>query len=106
MLLPSGCRCRAMRPTPSRRAPPRLDLGLLGRLAVLDDVTVLEQDPLRDLAPQGRAPQQELQVHAEVLELLALGVGHDRARLAVGLEGEALLVPADRLGFLGQRSAE
>ena len=62
--------------------------------------------PLRDLAPQRRPPQQELEVHAEVLELLALGVAHDRPRLAVGLDGEALLVPADRLGLLGQRRAQ
>ena len=38
----------------------------------------LEEDPLRDLAPARRAPQQELEVHAEVLELLALRVAHDR----------------------------
>ncbi len=73
---------------PSWKAPPapapspfqRLRLGLL---AVLDDVAGLEQDPLRDLAPRRRAPQQELEVHAEVLELLALGVAHHRERLRV-----------------------
>ena len=83
-----------------------LDRGLLGRLAVLDDVAVLEQDPLRDLAPQRDRAQQELHVHAEVLELLALRVAHDRVRFAVRLDREALLIPADRLGFLGQRRAE
>src|SRR6202007_2404928 len=46
---------------------------LLGLLAVLDDVALLEQDALGDLAPQRRAPQQELQIHGEVLELLPLG---------------------------------
>jgi hypothetical protein len=71
--LPAGCRCRATCCRASgRRArrhprlpPPRL-------LPVLDDVPLLEQDPLRDLAPERRAPQQELEVHGEVLELLAL----------------------------------
>jgi hypothetical protein len=48
-----------------------LDGLLLGLLAVLDDVTVLEQDPHGDLAPERRTAQQELEVHAEVLELLA-----------------------------------
>ena len=33
-------------------------------------------------------------------------VAHDRARLRVGLDREALLVPADRLGLLGQRRAQ
>ena len=79
---------------------------LLGLLAVLDDVALLEEDPLGDLAPQRRAAQQELQVHAEVLELLALGVAHDRPRLAIGLDRHPLLVPADRLRLLGQRRAE
>ena len=32
-------------------------------------------------------------------ELLALGVLHDPERLLVGLDGQALFVPADRLGF-------
>ena len=54
----------------------------------------------------GRLAQQELEVHAEVLELLALGVAHDRARLVVGLDGEPLLVPADRFGLLGQGCAQ
>ena len=90
-----------------RRAPPAPSIGLLlGLLAVLDDVALLEQDALGDLAPERRAAQQELEVHAEVLELLALRVAHDRPRLAVGLDREALLVPADRLGLLGQRGAQ
>ena len=49
--------------------------GGLGRLAVLDDVAVLEEDPARDRPPLRRAPQQELQVHREVLVLLADRVG-------------------------------
>ena len=62
--------------------------------------------PVGDLAPAGRAAQQELEVHAEVLELLAHGVAHDRRRFGVRLDGKALLVPADRLGLLGQRGAQ
>ena len=77
--VPSGCRCRASRagerlaaaggvlvrrpPRPPRRArrcrPP--GTGSLG-----------------DRAPARGAPEQELEIHAEVLELLALGVAHDR----------------------------
>jgi len=85
-----------------------LGLGglLLGLLAVLDDVALLKEDSLGDLPPQRRAAEQELEVHAEMLELLALGVAHDCAGLAVGLDGHSLLVPADRLGLLGQRCAE
>ena len=59
----------------------RLGLGLL---AVLDDVTGLEEHALGDLAPDRRAAQEKLEVHAEVLELLALGVAHDRLRLGSG----------------------
>ena len=58
--------------------------------------------PLRSHATGG-APQQELQIHGEVLELLALGVAHDRPRLAIGLDRNPLLVPTDRLRLLGQR---
>ena len=83
-----------------------LDGLLLCLLAVLDDVAVLEQNPERDLAPERGTAQQELQIHAEVLELLPLGVAHDRPRLGVRLDRHALLVPADRLGLLGQRRAQ
>ena len=83
-----------------------LDSLFLGLLAVLDDVALLEQDPACDLAPERRAAQEEFEIHAEVLELLSLRVAHDRKRLAVGLDGESLLVPADRLGLLGQRGAQ
>jgi hypothetical protein len=43
------------------------------------------------------------EVHREVLELLRLGVAHNRQRLGVLLDGDALPVPADRLRLLGQR---
>jgi hypothetical protein len=69
---------------------------------VLDDVAGLEQHPLGDLAPGRCAAHEELQVHAEVLELLALGVPHDGHGVGIGLESEPLLVPADRLRLLGQ----
>ena len=64
---------------------------------------VLQRD-----APLRRAPQQELEVHAEVLELLGLSVLHDRLRLSVRLERDPLLVPADRLRLLrsATRSSE
>jgi hypothetical protein len=65
----------------------------------------LKQDPARDLSPQRRAAQQKLEVHAEVLELLALGVLHDRQRVWIGLDRKTLLVPADGFGLLGQRRA-
>src|SRR5205807_2882355 len=81
----------------------RLGLGLL---AVLDDVAILKQDPLGNLAPRRSASEQELQIHAEVLELLALRVAHDREGFGVGLDRETLLIPADRFGLLGQRSAQ
>ena len=63
-----------------RRAPRGRALGglLLGLLAVLDDVALLEEDPLRRSRATAASAQQELEVHAEVLELLALGVAHDR----------------------------
>src|SRR6185436_8833471 len=79
---------------------------LLGLFSVLDDVSLLEQDPGGDLAPQRGSPEKELEVHREVLELLALRVAHDRARLAVSFDRKTLLVPADRLRLLGQRRAQ
>src|SRR3954454_9051948 len=78
-------------------------LGLLRLLAALDDVALAEENRLQRDAPLRRSPQQELEVHAEVLELLGLGVLHDRPGLRVGLERHPLLVPADRLGLLGER---
>src|SRR5262249_29491049 len=64
------------------------------------------KDALRDLAPEGGAAQQELEVHRKVLELLALRVAHDRPGVLVGLDRETLLVPPDRLGLLLKRGAE
>src|SRR5699024_3986988 len=57
--------------------------ALFGGLPILDDVTVPEQDPAGDLAPLRLPPQQELQLHGEVLVLLAQRVGHDRQRVGV-----------------------
>ena len=78
-------------------------LGLLRLFAALDDVTVREEDRLEGDAPLRRAPQQELEVHPEVLELLALRVLHDRPRLRVWFERYPLLIPADRLRLFGHR---
>src|SRR6202000_2877512 len=78
----------------------------LGRLAVVDDVTLLEQDALGDLTPARHLAQQELEVHREVLELLPLGVWPDRRGVGSGLERESLLIPADRLALLFERGAE
>src|SRR5215218_10377320 len=83
------------------------ELRLLRRffrvVAQLHDVALGEQDALEHLAPLRLLPEQELQVHPEVLHLLVLRVLHDRLRLTVGLYREALLVPADRLGLFDQR---
>jgi ketosteroid isomerase-like protein len=73
---------------------------------MLDDVALLEEDAAGDLAPERGAPQQELQIHGEVLELLPLCVAHDGLRLAIGLHRQALLIPAERFCLLGERRAE
>ena len=78
---------------------------LFGRLTVLDDVSRLEEDLLEGDVPLLVAADEELQIHSEVLELLLLRVLHDRARLCILLECEALLVPADRLRLFDQGSA-
>jgi len=39
-----------------------------------------------------------------MLELLMLSILHDRLRLLVLLDREALFVPIDRFGFFGERS--
>src|SRR5256886_5781177 len=78
-------------------------LGVLCRLAAFHDVTLGEENRLQRDPPIRRSPQQELEIHAEVFELLTLRVGHDRPRLRIGLERDSLLVPADRLGLLLQR---
>src|SRR5262249_49569725 len=61
---------------------------------------------MRDLAPDGGSAKKELEVHAEVLELLALSVAHDVPGARVRLHREALLVPSDRFGLLCQRGAK
>ena len=86
--------------------PSALDRLGLRLLAVLDDVARFEQHALRDLTPDRSAAQEELEIHAEVLELLALGVPHDRLRLRVFFHRQTLLVPADRFGLLRQRGAQ
>src|SRR5205823_14505508 len=75
-------------------------------LAVPDEIAGLEQDASGDPPPRRRPPQQELEVHAEVLDLLALGVAHDRDRLGIGLQRDPLLIPANRLGLLGERGTQ
>ena len=72
---------------------------------MLDDVSGLEEDLFEGDVPLLVAADEELQIHREMLELLLLRVLHDRARLCVLLECEALLVPADRLCLLDQRGA-
>src|SRR5262249_49151405 len=73
---------------------------------MLHDVAGAEQDPLSDLAPGRRPSHQGLEIHAEMLVLLAYGVAHDGERLGIFLHGDPLLVPANRLGLLGQRRTE
>src|SRR5256885_16693685 len=78
-------------------------LGVLRLFAGLDDVALGEEDLLQGDPPVRRPADQELEVHPEVLELLALRVRHDRLRLGIGLECHPLLVPADRLRLFGHR---
>ena len=69
------------------------------RLVELDDVALLNRifcSASRHLLPAG----EELEVHREVEELLALGV-YDSSRFLVRLDRQALLVPADGLRLLG-----
>lgn len=51
----------------------------------------------------GCASQQELELHAELFELLSHRVLHDGARFNIRLNGDSLHVPADRFGFFTQR---
>src|SRR5687767_6243009 len=85
-----------------RALPGALLARFLGFVTELHDVAFREENPLEHLAPLRLPAQQELQVHAEVLHLLVLRVLHDRARLAILLDREALLVPADRLRLLDE----
>src|SRR4051812_14515482 len=91
-----------MTTTSQRSTGASIDL-LLARLAALDDVSRGEQDLLELGPPVLLATEQELEVHAEVLELLFLGVLHDGSRLGILLDRDPLLVPADRLRLLDER---
>src|SRR4051812_42984278 len=64
-------------------------------LAVLHDVARCEQDPPQGVTPDGLPAEQELEIHAEVFHLLLLRVVHDRLRLLVLLDGDALLIPSN-----------
>src|SRR4051794_10700255 len=77
--------------------------GLLGFVAMLDDVARLEQNAFECVAPLRFLAQQKLEVHAKMLHLLVLRVAHDRERVFVFLDREALLVPTDRLRLLDER---
>src|SRR5579883_2128668 len=94
--------CRAPR-TPWRPDSAHLFLGLFALLAELDDIAVLEQYLLQRGVPFGLLAQQEGQVHAEVLELFLLRIGHDRAGRLVFLDREALLIPVYGLGLFRER---
>ena len=102
--MPERRRCRRA----ARRAPPRPRRRLLlGLLAVLDDVAVLEQDALRrSRATAGVRRSRNSRSMQKCLNSSPCASRMIAARLAVGLDGEALLVPADRLGLLGQRRAQ
>src|SRR6185369_11903112 len=76
---------------------------LLRLVPQLHDVALGEEDALEHLAPLRLLAEEELEVHPEVLHLLVLRVLHDGLRLTVLLDGEALLIPADRFGLLDQR---
>ena len=99
-------------PSPLRRARPRpsprlLDGLRLGRLAVLDDVALLEEDPLR--RSRATAGVRRRRNSRSMLKCLNSSPRASRmtARASrVGLDREALLVPADRFGLLGQRGAQ
>src|SRR5947209_8029531 len=65
-----------------------------------------QRNPCGILPRRRGGPEQQLEVHGEVLELLPLSVRHDRACLGIRLDGDALLVPADRLGLFGERRAQ
>src|SRR5215217_5164064 len=81
----------------------RLLLCLLALFPMLDDASLPKEDRLQGSSPLWRPSQQELQIHAEVLELFRLRVGHDGARLGVRFHRQSLLVPADRFRLLSER---
>src|SRR5256885_15079670 len=73
---------------------------------MLDDVALLEEHFAQHSPPFGFAAGQELERHREVLELLLLGVLHDRLGLRIALERDALLVPTNRFRLLLKRGGE
>src|ERR1700722_3615721 len=73
---------------------------------MLDDVAILEEHSLGNLSPLRLAAEKELEVHAEVLELLADGICHHAPRFRIALDRQALLIPADRFRLLCQRRAK
>ncbi len=97
-------------PSPSDPSPAvgrgRVAIVLAGgfrRLGVLDEIPGLEQHALGDGAPFGPAPEQELQIHREVLVLLVHRISDHRNRFRILLQRQPLLIPIDGLGLLGQR---
>src|SRR5258708_1197320 len=80
----------------------QLVLGALAALAEGDDVALLEEDALKSCTPLGCSAEQQLEVHAEVLELLFLRAFHDGDRLGVVLHRHALLIPVYRLSFFDE----
>ena len=105
---PQACRCRASRPRshfrlPSRPSPSKAAASASSPWSTMSPSW--NRIPFATAAPWRRLSQQELEIHAEVLELLSLSVAHDRASLGIGLDCQALLIPADRFGLLGQRRA-
>src|SRR5471030_309272 len=82
-----------------------LPFCFLRLFAVLDDIALAEEHFLARDLPFRLAAEKKLEIHREVLELLLLRVLHDRARLGVLLDREALFVPVDCFSFLDHREA-
>src|SRR3954466_2999994 len=77
--------------------------GLFGPLPGLDDVAFDKEGLLKRDPPFRTTTGEELEVHREMLELFLLSVLHDRPRLFVGLDRDALGVPADCYRLFRQR---
>ena len=91
--------------TPAASSPAvAIARGLLGGLGVLDDVAGLEQHALRrSRATRACGETGTRGPSRSACTPRACASRDDRRRLRVLLDGEALLVPVDRLGLLGQR---
>src|ERR1700736_3415134 len=89
---------------PALQVPPASVHVLLGLFPVLDNVARLKKNILQDRAPVGLLSQQELEIHAEVLELLLLRVLHDGSGGLVLLNRNALLIPVNGLGLFDHRN--